>query len=177
MLRWTRRFFTLLCFLLLGQSLALWVRSYVLADFVNYQTVTRSSATLIHKHRMLSSYRGKLGVMIKRSTWMLPHPDVQEDQISAIPQGFSHDRLTGVIASPFGMKQPTRFGFGAEKIATISNGSNAEGRIIVFPWAVPTLLFSILPATATVRFMAARRRIKRLKALNWNGMQTRKLAA
>ena len=29
-----------------------------------------------------------------------------------IPQGFSHDRLTGVMPSPFGMKQPSRFGFG-----------------------------------------------------------------
>ena len=177
MLRWTRRIFTLVSFLLLAQSLALWVRSYVLSDFVNHQTVSRSGSTLVHNHRMVTNYRGQVGLVIKRSIWTLPHPDVQEEQISAIPQGFSHDRVTGVIASPFGMKQPTRFGFGSEKTATNSNGLTATGRILVFSWAIPALLFAILPVTRIVQFMAARRRIKRLKALNWNGIQTRKLAA
>ena len=177
MLRWTRRIFTLICFLLLAQSLALWVRSYVLADFVNHQTVSRSGSTLEHNHRILTNYRGQVGLVIKRSIWTLPHPDVQEEQISAIPQGFSHDRVTGIIASPFGMKQPTKFGFGRELINSQTPGLTASGRILVFPWAVPTLLFSILPVMGTVRFMQARRRIKRLKALNWNGIQTRKLAA
>ena len=55
MLRWTRRIFTLISFLLLAQSLALWERSYVLTDFINHQTVTRWGSTagrgpLIPKH-------------------------------------------------------------------------------------------------------------------------------
>ena len=42
------------------------------------------------------------------------------------------------------MKQRPKFSFGGEKIATTSNGQTAEGRIIVFPWALPSLLFAIL---------------------------------
>jgi hypothetical protein len=177
MLRWTRRLLTLFSFLLLGQSLALWARSYVITDLINHQTVSRSASTLVHNHRMLASDRGQLGFMIKRSTWSLPHPEVQEEQVAAFPQGFSHESLTGVTASPLGMQKAPRFGFGGEKIATTSEGTSAHGRIIVFPWWVPALMFAILPVVGVVRFLAARRRVKRLKALNWNGMQTRKLAA
>jgi len=176
-MRWTLRIFILLSFLLLAQSLALWVRGYVLVDFINHQQVSRYSSTLVHNHRQLTNYRGQLGVMIKRSTWSLPHPEVQEEQISAIPQGFSHERLTGFVSNTFGMTRPPRFGFGSEKIATLAPGMSAQGRIIVFPWALPSLLFAILPFMRLVRFLAARRRIRRLKALNWNGIQTRKLAA
>jgi hypothetical protein len=176
-MRWTLRIFTLLSFLLLAQSLALWVRSYVLIDFINHQQVNRSGSTLVHNHRQVTNYRGQLALTIKNTTWTLPHPDVQEDQISAIPQGWNHERLTAKISNQFGMKQPPRFGFGTEKIATASPGMSAQGRIIVFPWAAPSFLFAILPLIRLVRFLAARRRIHRLRALNWNGLQTRKLAA
>jgi hypothetical protein len=191
MFRWSRRIITILSFLLLGQSLALWVRSWVLIDFVHHQNIQRLSSTLVHNHRMLTSHGGKIGLMSKRTTWILPHPNITEEEIATIRQGWSHERIAGLttltfgmeerlhdtISGTFGMKQPPKFGFGGERIATTSNGSTAQGRIIVFPWAAPSLLFAILPSIGTVRFLAARRRIRRLKALNWNGAQTRKLAA
>src|SRR5215216_6538406 len=105
-MRWTLRIFTLLSFLLLAQSLALWVRSYVLIDFIHHQQVQRFGSILVHNHRMLTNYRGQLGVMTKRSTWILPHPEVQEEQISAIPRGFSHERLTGFISNTLGIAKP-----------------------------------------------------------------------
>jgi hypothetical protein len=191
MFRWSRRIITIFSFLLLGQSIALWARSWVLIDFVHHQNVQRSSSKLVHNHRMLTSHAGKISLMTKRTAWVLPNPQITEAEIATIRQGFSHDRVAGLttltfgmeerlqdtISGTFGMKQRPKFGFGGEKIATTSNGWTADGRIIVFPWAVPTLLFAILPCISIVRFMASRRRIGRLKALNWNGIQTRKLAA
>jgi hypothetical protein len=177
MLRWTRRFLTLLCFLLLGQSLALWVRSYMLADYIHHQRAARSAQTLTWDHRTLTNSRGLIGVSIKHSVWTLPHPQLNEQEIAHIREGFTHDRLPQAVSDTFGMKQPPRFGFGHERLNTQTPALVATGRILVFPWAIPTLLFAILPCNGVVRFLAARRRIHRLKALNWNGMQTRKLAA
>jgi len=176
MFRWARRIFLLLSFLLLAESLAMGIRSYMLADFVHHQNVQRSGRMLDWRHRMVTSWHGKIGLMTKHSIWTLPHPDLSEREIASIQQGWSHDRLPGSSSDTFGMNRPPKFGFGAQKLIN-SNGVMVEGRIIVFPWAVPALIFGIMPFFSVLAFMKARRRLKRLKALNWNGMQTRKLAA
>jgi hypothetical protein len=148
----------------------------MLVDFIHHQRVERSGRMLDWRHRMVTSWHGKIGLMTKHSVWTLPHPDLSEREIAGIRHGWSHDRLPEIISDTFGMNRPPKFGFGAQKI-TNSNGVLAEGRIIVFPWAVPALIFGIFPVIRIGRFMESRRRIRRLKALNWNGMQTRKLAA
>jgi hypothetical protein len=177
MFRWARRIFLLLSFLLLAESIAFWVRSYMLADFIHHQRVERSGKMLDWHHRMVTSWHGKIGLTNKHSVWALPHPELSEKEIAGIQHGWSHDRLPGIISDTFGMNRPTRFGFGAQKLGDNKNGVRVEGRIIVFPWALPTLIFGIFPCISVGRFLESRRRIRRLKALNWNGMQTRKLAA
>ena len=176
MFRWARRIFLLLSFLLFAESIAMWVRSYMLVDFIHHQRVERSGRTLDWRHRMVTSWHGKIGLTNKHSVWTLPHPELSEKEIAGLRSGFSHDQLPEIISDTFGMNKPPRFGFGHQKLSN-SNGVMTEGRIVVFPWALPALVSGIFPFFGILGFMQARRRIRRLKALNWNGMQTRKLAA
>ncbi|HEV8378412.1 MAG TPA: hypothetical protein VGP99_06145 [Tepidisphaeraceae bacterium] len=177
MFRWSLRIFTLFSFFLFAESLALWVRSYVLVDFVHHEHLTRSGRTVAWDSRMATSHRGGINLATKHSVWTLPHPELSEQQIASIHNGWHHEQILEINSNTLTMKQPSKFGFGREKIVTKSNGMTTGGWIIVFPWAAPALLFAILPFIGVVRFMQARRRIRRLKALNWNGIQTRKLAA
>jgi len=139
MSHWTRRIFTSASFFLFASSAALCIRSYRVIDFVAHQHVNHSSAKLVWNERILVSGRGGICLVSRHSVWTLPHPDLSEREIASIQQGWSHDRLPGNSSDTFGMNRPPRFGFGAQKI-TNSNGVLAEGRIIVFPWAVPALM-------------------------------------
>jgi hypothetical protein len=179
MFRWTRRILTLISFFLFAESLALWARSYALVDFVHHEKVVRSGQTLLWDQRRLTNWQGRVSLGVKHVEVSLPHPDWSEQEIARARNGWNHDRFDGnqLVANYHGLKTPGRFGFGRQKIDSKSSSESVQGWLVLFPWWAPVLLSGILPFFGLLRFFKARRRLKRLAALNYNGMQTRKLAA
>ena len=180
MSHWTRRIFTSASTVLFVASAALCIRSYRIIDFVAHQHVNHSSAKLVWKERILVSGRGGICVVSRHSFWTLPHRDMSEQQIKTLPTGWQHERL---VAGGYGgdffsaTRQPTHFGFGHATIELDAAGVTERSTLIVFPTGAAMAAFAILPFIGVIRFIKARRRLRRLAALNYNGMQSRKLAA
>ena len=180
MFRWARRMLTFLSFALFAGCAFMFVRSYRAVDFISHQRIDRSGSTLIWDQRILVSGRGGAFLALKHSVWTLPHPDLTEDQIQTLHRGWQHEVLaSGGYAGDYFQttKQAAHFGFGRAKLETAENGINEISRLIVFPWGAAIFLFAVLPFIGLIRFIKARRRIRRLRALNWNGVQTRQMAA
>ncbi len=103
-----------------------------------------------------------------------------EQQIQNLPTGWQHERL---VAGGYGgdffaaTKQPTHFGFGSATTELDAAGVTEISTLIVFPTGATMAAFAILPFIGVIRYIKARRRLRRLAALNYNGMQTRQLAA
>lgn len=180
MFRFARRIITLFSFFLFAGSAAMCIRSYRHVDFVTHQHVNRAGSTLIRDERILVSGRGGACLTLRHTAWSLPHPDMTEEQIAALPTGWQHELLT---TTAYGgdffqiTKKPTKFGFGAAQLQSTATGVTETSRLIIFPWGAPMLLLAIFPFIGTVRLISAYRRHRRLAALNYNGMQTRRLAA
>jgi hypothetical protein len=180
MFRWARRIITFFSFILFAASAAMCVRSYRQVDFVSHQHANRSGAFLTLDERLLVSGRGGacLGIRHTRST--LADSEMTEEQIANLRTSFHHELLTsagygGDLFKSTG--QPIRFGFGYGKIDSTVNGVTETGRLIIFPWGAAMFVLAILPFIGTVRLIIRHRRLRRLAALNYNGMQTRRMAA
>jgi len=180
MFRWSRRIFTFVSFFLFAASAALCIRSYGAVDFLAHQHLARSSAALIDQERIVVSGHGGVCIVSRRATWSLPNPNMTEEQIAALPTGWHHERLAaGGYAGDFfkATKQPTHFGFGRAELEMNAKGVTETSNLVVFPTGVAMAAFAIFPFFGIIRLVKARRRLRRLAALNYNGMQTRKLAA
>jgi len=180
MFRWARRIITLFSLILFVASATMCSRSFRKVDFVYHQRIERSAYALILKQRVFVSGRGGVCVGTRRTTWPLPHPEMTEEHISTLRSGFGHEHLAtaGYGGDLFkGTRQPMKFGFGRGQLQSTVDGVTVTGRLIIFPWGAALLALAILPFIGTVRLITAHRRRRRLAALNYNGMQTRKLAA
>ncbi len=180
MFRWARRIITFFSFLLFAASAAMCVRSYRQVDFVSHQRVNRVGSLLVLDERILVSGRGGACLGIRHTTSTLPDSDMTEEQMATLRTGFHHELLAsaGYGGDLFkSTKQPIRFGFGRGKIDSTVNGVTETGRLIIFPWGAAMFVLAILPFIGTVRLIIRHRRLRRLGALNYNGMQTRRLAA
>jgi len=180
MFRWTRRIITFFSFILFAASAALCIRSFRVVDFIAHQHVDRSGATLVWDERILVSGRGGVCLVLRHSVWTLPHRDMSEQQIENLHSGWQHERLvTGGYGGDFfsATRQPSKFGFGHAKVEMTADGVTEKSRLIVFPAGAAIAASAIFPFFGTIRFVKARRRLRRLAALNYNGMQTRRTAA
>jgi hypothetical protein len=180
MFRWSRRILTLFSFILFATSATMAVRSYRVTDFVAHQNVNRANSSLIRHERILVSGRGGVCMGMSHTIWKLPHRDLSEAQISGFNNGWQHERLlSDAYAGDFfkATKQSTTFGFGRAKVQNSADGFTQTSRLLVLPWGAPMLVSAVLPFIAIIRFIKSRRRLRRLAALNYNGMQTRHLAA
>src|SRR2546421_567379 len=180
MFRWARRIITFFSFLLFAASAAMCVRSYRQVDFVSHQHVNRVGSLLVLDERILVSGRGGACLGIRHTTSTLPDSDMTDEQMAALHTGFRHE----LLACPaYGgdlfklTKQPIRFDVGRGKTDSSANGVTETGRLIIFPWGAAMFVLAILPFIGTIRLIIRHRRLRRLAALNYNGMQSRRLAA
>jgi hypothetical protein len=180
MSRLARRIFTSASLLLFVVSAALCIRSYCVIDFVAHQRVNHFSDKLVWNERILVSGRGGICLVSRHSVWTLPHRDMSEQQIQNLPTGWQHERL---VAGGYGgdffsaTKQPTHLGFGHATTEMDAAGVTEDSTLIVFPTGAAMAAFAILPFIGIIRFIKSRRRLRRLAALNFNGMQTHRQAA
>src|SRR5881397_645530 len=158
MFRRLRRILTFFSFILLAGSAYMCFRSYKLVDFVAHQHVERVGSTLVWDQRIIVSGRGGAFLGLRHSVWTLPHPDLSEEQIQSLRNGWQHELLaSGGYAGDYfkATKQSVKFGFGRAKLESTAGGITEKSRLIVFPWGAAMLALSVLPFIATVRFIKA----------------------
>jgi hypothetical protein len=178
-MRWIWRLFIFFSFILFTAAVSLWVRSYLLVDRIQHLQVERTSQTLAWNYHSATNWRGGVSIGISRNVWTLPHREMSEEQIGSLRTGWQYLVFDGnrTTSNYHGLKQPTKFGFAQQRIEINSHGATVRGSLTVFPWWAPVLFLGIVPFFWTIGFMKKRQRLTRLRAVNYNGMQTRKLAA
>src|SRR5437762_14361944 len=119
MWRWTRRIITFFSFILFAGSAYMCVRSYRQVDFITHQQIERTGSKLTLDQRLLVSGRGGACLGIRHTVWTLPHPEMSEEQIASLQNGWQHELMpTSGYGGEFfkSTRQPIKFGFGGGKV-------------------------------------------------------------
>jgi hypothetical protein len=193
MIRATLRIITVLSLLLFMGCAYLWVRSYSVSDFCKHEVVRRDGSILRRQTVYIICGRG--GVCFNRVqetrtgqvTLLAPATRPAATQPAATTQpvaepteeaiqpsendGWDQDRLMKVGYAGNYLQlanQPTRYGFAKTKLEYTKAGSSIQSSFTVVSLVWPVLVFGILPLVKGIRLVAAFRRYRRLKKLNYH---------
>jgi hypothetical protein len=181
MIRWLFRLVTLVSTLLFVASLTFWVRSYWRRDYFQHIKIDHPDQTFTRDLCTATTGRGGLSLRHTQNYWTAAGASDLEPGLAtahgwiyaANPDpAYVGEWFTTVLGSPTQSPAPQsyyyKYGFAYATTSATEGQMFNKSTFIIFPLGVPTLLFGIIPFFKSIDIMLVRRRLARLRAVNYN---------
>jgi hypothetical protein len=144
----------------------MWIRSYYISDHLQRSVINRNGLVVNHLIHQFGSGKGGLFVARHYSTQVIFPENVgifDEEQFIGQVSWHSWKPMPPKYGSWFNHPDihHVRFGFSYKSTQQQTPEFTVDSRAVIFPWAVPFLVFALLPICHVRNYRKARRKFRR----------------